>query len=90
MNVAKLGASNLFAFTFQIGDLSGDQLQRAGRVGQFKDNRLMGIARPAATFGYDFKGLRQQRVPGKDGDAFPKDFVAGELAPAVIVIVHGG
>ena len=34
--------------------------------------------------------LGLQRVPGKDGDRFAKDDVAGRLAPAQIIVVQRG
>ncbi len=50
----------------------------------------MGIARPAFGLGGNFKGLSEQRVTGKDGDAFTENFVIGRFAPAEIVVVHRG
>jgi hypothetical protein len=41
-------------------------------------------ARPATA-----KASVNKRVPGQDGDAFAKNLVVGQLAPAVIIVVHG-
>lgn len=38
--------------------------------------------------GGDFKCLGQQGVPRKDSDALAKDLMIGELAPAIVIVVH--
>ena len=77
-------------FAFQIRDLSGNQLQRAGGAGQFQDDGLVRIAGPALAPGGDFKGLGQQGVAGQHRNALAEDLVVGQFAAPVIVVVHGG
>ncbi len=50
----------------------------------------MSVPRPGATFRRDFERLRQQRVSRENRDAFAKHFMIGELATAIIVIIHRG
>ena len=49
----------------------------------------MRIAGPASAERGDFECLGQQGVAGEDRDALTEDFVVGELAAPVIVVVHG-
>ena len=40
--------------------------------------------------GDEAEGLRQERVPGKDGHRLAEDLVVREAPAAVVVVVHGG
>ena len=86
----QFGDGKFFAFAFQIGDLSGDELQRAGRAGDFQNDFVVRIARKFFALRGDLKRLRQQRVAREHGDAFAENFVVGRLAAAEIVVVHRG
>ena len=77
-----------FAFAFQIRHLPGDELQRAGSLGNFQNQIAVRIARPSPALRGDFKRLRQQRVARQHGDAFAEHLVVGRLAAAEIVVVH--
>ena len=90
VDVAQFGRGKFFAFAFQIRHLPGDELQRAGRLGDFQNQIAVRIARPALGLRGDFKRLRQQRVAREHGDAFAEDLVVGRLATAEIVVVHRG
>ena len=59
-------------------------------MGQLQNDLLMGIARPALAMGGNLKGLGQQGVAGEDGNAFPENFMAGEFAAPIVVVVHSG
>ena len=73
---------------FQVRDLPGNQLQRAGGFGDLQNQIAVRIARPAFGLRGDFKRLRQQRVARQHGDAFAEHLVVGRLAAAEIVVVH--
>ncbi len=42
---------------------------------EFKDNLLMRISRRRFALGRDFKGLREQRITGEDGNPFAEDLM---------------
>ena len=88
MDVAQFGHGKFFAFALQIRHLPGDELQRAGGLGDFQNDFLVRIAREFFALRGDFKRLRQQRVARQHGDAFAENFVVGGLAAAEIVVVH--
>ena len=90
VNVFEFRNGNFFTLAFEVGDLAGDELERARRVGDFKDDLRCGVAFERRSFGGNFKGLGEQPVAGKDGDALAKNFVVGEFAAAIIVIIHRG
>lgn len=41
VNVSELADRNFFSFAFEISDLSGDELKRAGGTGEFENYGLM-------------------------------------------------
>ena len=49
----------------------------------------MGVARPTLAPGSNLEGLCQQGVAGQNRDAFAEHFVIGQLASAIIIVVHG-
>jgi hypothetical protein len=88
VDVFELVGGNFFAFAFEVGDLSRDELQRTGCARDFENEVLMRVARPGTALRGDLERLRQERVPRQHGDAFAKNFVVRELAATIIVIVH--
>src|SRR5947209_8104025 len=88
MNVFELIGGELFALAFQVRNLSGDELPRAGSARELQENSLVRVARPTFAVRGDFKCLRQQRVTREDGNSFPEDLMIRQLAPAIIVVVH--
>jgi len=47
VDVTELGDGGPFAFAFEVGDLAGDELEGAGGVGEFENDLLVRVARPA-------------------------------------------
>ena len=45
MDVFELGGGEWFTFAFEVGDLAGDELERAGSAGEFKDDILVLVLR---------------------------------------------
>ena len=89
VNVFELAGCDRLALTLEVGDLTGDQFERAGGSGQFQNDVAVRIARPAFASRGDFKRLREQRVAREDRDAFAEHFVIRQFSAAIIVVVHG-
>jgi hypothetical protein len=88
--VFEFGDRNLFAFAFEVGDLAGDELEGTGGVGDFVNDFAAGVPFQFGGEGGDFEGLREQGVAREDRDAFAENFVVGELAATIIVVIHRG
>ena len=86
----QFGDGKFFVLAFQIRHLAADELQRAGRFGDFQNNFIVRIARKFFALRGDLERLRQQRVAREHGDAFAKNFVVREFATTIIVIIHRG
>ncbi len=89
MDVFELARGNLFSFAFEVGDLAGDQLKGAGGPGQLEHQVPGVIARRGLGLDNNLKSLRQQSVARQNRDALAEHLVIGELAPAIVVIIHG-
>lgn len=81
---------NSLLFRIEIENLSGDQAEATGGVGEFGNEIGGGVA--AIGFGASDggKGLGQQTVPREDSDRFPVDTVVGGATTTEVIIVHAG
>ena len=79
-----------FAFAFEIGDLAADHAaDGAAGGGEFGDQaRLARVGR--VELGEHLEGEGEQRIAGEDRHGVAEDFVVGELAAAVIVVIERG
>src|ERR1019366_961087 len=83
------GAGGL-AFALQIGHLAGDHAAHgAGGGGEFGDHARLAIGGNGVYDGQDFEGQREQGVARQDGHGVAEDFVAGQLAAPIIVVIEG-
>ena len=80
----------LMLLGFQVHDLAADHA--INRSCSLRDgaHNLYRLRSRALQAGEHFVGLGLQRIPGKDGNRFAKDHVAGRLAPAQIIVVQRG
>ena len=95
---ASLGAVNLdeflqrdaFLLRIQIENLTGDEAEAAGGMGEFGDEVSPGVAAIELGAGHGGERLSEEAVPGQHGDGFTKHLVVGGTSPAKIIIIHAG
>ena len=81
---------NPLFFRIQVEDLTGNQSEAAGSMGEFGNE--VGGGEPPIWFGPGDggKGLCQKRIPRQNGDGFPEDAVIGRASTPKIIIIHAG
>jgi len=86
----EFGPGGLFAFRFEVGDLSGDEGPATGGEGEFLEKVADLISRCFGSGREDGKRLGEEGVSRQHSNAFAKDLVRGGATPAEIVVVHAG
>ena len=80
----------VFAFAFEVENLSADELFRSCADGEFFEVVCYGEFSSVWGLGDEVEGFGLEGITGKDGDGFAKDFVGGGAATTKVVVVHGG
>lgn len=89
VDISKVRFGDLFSLAFEIGHLTSDELEGAGRLGQIHDHLVMGVAFGGRGLNQYFEGLGEEGISGENGDAFPVNLVVRGFAPAEVVVIHG-
>ena len=85
-----VGEKVVFAFAFEVENLSADELFGTSTDRKFGEVGADGKALGGWGVGDKVKGFGLEGITGENGDGFAKDFVRGGATTAEVVVVHGG
>jgi len=88
MNFHKPLERDPFLFRIQIEDLSGDQSQAAGGMGELRDHGGARVAAIGFGSGYRSKGLGKQSITRQDRHSLAVNPVVCGAAAAEVVVIH--